>query len=45
MKKRMPNAGIKLLVQNAMFKYPDLPKSAENIQIDLDWLLRWCANG
>jgi hypothetical protein len=33
---RMPDAGIKLLVQDAMFKYPDLPESAENIQIDLD---------
>jgi vacuolar-type H+-ATPase subunit H len=34
--KVMPSAGIKLLVQNARFQYPGLPKSAENIQIDLD---------
>jgi hypothetical protein len=31
----MPNVGLKLLVNNAMFKYPSLPKSADNIQIDL----------
>ncbi|NJK86523.1 MAG: hypothetical protein HC906_11685, partial [Bacteroidales bacterium] len=31
----MPNANIKLNVENAMFKYPDLPKSADNIQVDL----------
>ena len=31
-----PNADVKLLVQNATFSYPDLPKSAENIQIDVD---------
>ncbi|MFO7656495.1 MAG: AsmA-like C-terminal region-containing protein [Bacteroidales bacterium] len=32
----MPNASLKLKVENAMFKYPDLPKSADNIQIDID---------
>ena len=32
----MPNAGIKLLIQDAMFSYPGLPKSAENIQVDMD---------
>lgn len=31
-----PNADVNLLVQNATFSYPDLPKSAENIQIDVD---------
>jgi len=31
-----PNADVKLLVQNATFSYPDLPKSAENIYIDVD---------
>jgi len=31
----MPNAGIKLLVSNAMFRYPDLPRSVEKIAIDL----------
>jgi len=31
-----PNADVKLLVKNATFSYPDLPKSAENIQIDVD---------
>lgn len=33
---RMPNAKLNLKVENAMFKYPDLPKSADNIQIDVD---------
>lgn len=32
----MPSAGLKLIVDNAMFKYPDLPKSVENINIDVD---------
>jgi hypothetical protein len=32
--KIMPNAGIEFLVENAMFKYPSLPKSADNINID-----------
>jgi len=32
--KVMPNAFLELLVENAKFKYPDLPKSAENINID-----------
>ncbi len=31
-----PSADIKLLVDNARFEYPDLPKSAEKIHIDLD---------
>ncbi|UCH14076.1 MAG: AsmA family protein, partial [Bacteroidales bacterium] len=34
--KGMPDVGLDLLVENAMFKYPDLPKSADNIQIDVD---------
>ncbi len=33
---RTPNASLKLKVENAMFKYPDLPKSADNIQVDVD---------
>ncbi len=32
--KTMPNVGINLGVDNAMFKYPDLPKSVNNINID-----------
>ena len=32
----MPDVGVKLLVENAMFSYPGLPKSAENIQVDID---------
>ncbi len=32
---QMPSANIRLLVENAMFQYPDLPKSVENINIDL----------
>ena len=31
----MPDASLNLKVENAMFKYPDLPKSADNIQIDI----------
>ena len=31
----MPGFGLKLLVENAMFKYPELPKSVNNINIDL----------
>jgi hypothetical protein len=34
--KTMPNVALKLLVQNAMFKYPDLPKSADKIGIDVN---------
>ena len=34
----LPNASLNLKVENAMFKYPDLPKSADNIQIDIDLL-------
>ena len=30
---RMPNARVNLTVENAMFKYPDLPKSVNNINI------------
>jgi hypothetical protein len=33
--KGLPDVGLALLVENAMFKYPDLPKSADNIQIDI----------
>ena len=32
----LPDAKLQLKVENAMFKYPDLPKSADNIQIDVD---------
>jgi hypothetical protein len=31
--KQMPNAGINLAIENAMFKYPALPKSVNNINI------------
>ncbi len=34
--KTMPNVALKLLVENAMFKYPDLPKSADHIGIDVN---------
>ncbi len=34
--KAMPSARVRLLVQDAMFSYPGLPKSAENIQLDVD---------
>lgn len=30
-----PNAGVNLVVENAMFKYPDLPKSVDNININV----------
>ena len=33
--KKMPNAGLNLTVDNAYFKYPDLPKSVDNINIDI----------
>lgn len=33
--KLMPAFGLKLLVDNAMFKYPDLPKSVNNINVDV----------
>lgn len=33
--KRMPAFGIKLLVENAYFQYPSLPKAVKNINIDL----------
>lgn len=32
--KTMPNAHLELIVENAMFQYPDLPKSANNININ-----------
>jgi len=31
--KQMPNAGVNLAIDNAMFKYPDLPKSINNINV------------
>jgi hypothetical protein len=34
--KVMPDVGVKLLIQDAMFSYPGLPKSAKNIQVDMD---------
>jgi hypothetical protein len=34
--KTMPNVALSLIVENAMFKYPDLPKSADNIGIDVN---------
>jgi hypothetical protein len=33
--KKMPNVGLNLMVEKAMFRYPDLPKSVDNINIDL----------
>jgi len=33
--KKMPNVGIRLLVENAYLKYPSLPKSVDNINIDI----------
>ncbi len=32
---RLPSGEIRMLVEDGRFSYPDLPKSAENIQIDL----------
>lgn len=32
----LPSLGLELKVNDAMFKYPDLPKSANNIEIDLN---------
>ena len=32
---KMPNVGLTLVVDNAMFKYPDLPRSVENIGINV----------
>jgi hypothetical protein len=32
---KMPAFGVKLIVEKAMFKYPDLPKSVNNINVDL----------
>jgi hypothetical protein len=31
----MPGFGLKLLVENAMFQYPDFPKAVTNIHVDL----------
>ncbi len=31
----LPDVGLELSVSNAMFKYPDLPKSVEDVSIDL----------
>ncbi|MEI6489602.1 MAG: AsmA-like C-terminal region-containing protein [Bacteroidota bacterium] len=33
--KKLPAFGVKLLIANAMFQYPSLPKSVNNIQVDL----------
>lgn len=32
---KLPAFGLNLVVNDAMFKYPDLPKSVKNIQVDL----------
>ncbi|MCB0401972.1 MAG: AsmA family protein [Flavobacteriales bacterium] len=32
---KLPGFGVNLQIKDAMFKYPDLPKSANNIQVDL----------
>jgi len=34
--KQMPSASVNLAIDNAMFKYPDLPKSVDNINIKLN---------
>ncbi|HSH53350.1 MAG TPA: AsmA-like C-terminal region-containing protein, partial [Bacteroidales bacterium] len=34
--KEMPLVNLKLLVEDALLQYPDLPKSVDNINIDLD---------
>jgi hypothetical protein len=34
--KNLPAFGLKLLIKDAMFQYPSLPKSATNIQVDLN---------
>ncbi len=34
-KKTMPNAELNLVIDNASFKYPSLPKSVDNINVDL----------
>jgi hypothetical protein len=36
--KKMPNVGLNLIVEKAMFRYPSLPKSVENINIDMSLL-------
>ena len=33
--KKMPAFGVKLVIKDAMFQYPSLPKSVTNIQVDL----------
>lgn len=32
--KKMPNVGLNLVVEKAMFRYPSLPKSVDNINVD-----------
>ena len=32
---KLPAFALKLIIENAMFKYPDVPKSVNNIQVDL----------
>lgn len=32
---QLPGFGLNLVIKDAMFKYPDLPKSVNNIQVDL----------
>ncbi len=32
----MPNIGIKVNIENGRFKYPDLPKSVDDVQVDLN---------
>ncbi len=33
--KKMPNVGLYLMVERAMFRYPALPRSVENINVDM----------
>ena len=33
--KKMPNVGLNLKVEKAMFRYPSLPKSVDNINVDM----------
>ncbi len=32
----MPNIGLKVNIENGRFKYPDLPKSVDDVQVDLN---------
>ena len=34
--KSMPNIGLKVNIENGRFKYPDLPKSVDDVQVDLN---------